>query len=114
LPAIQGRDALDTKDIAHSSTVIRHPLSVFCPLSYGFSMLKSLKIQIKKAACFFGRLRSESFQQIVNSKCPLTCPVLSCRPPPVTRVVAVHLPHRSHIKLCFGNSVKQNHKKKID
>jgi hypothetical protein len=75
------------------------------------SILKSLKIQIKKAACFFGRLRSDSFQQIVNSKCPLTCPVLSSRPPPAPRIVAVHLPHNQYIKSAFPTFVKTKTKK---
>jgi len=46
----------------------------------------------------------------VYSKCPLACPVLSCRPPPVTGIVTVHLPHHLYIKPAFCNFVKQKQK----
>jgi len=82
-------------------------------LLYVIFIRKSLKIQTKKAACFSNRLRSSQIEQIVYSKSPLTCRILSRRPPPVASVFAVNLLHNNTILPDSLTFVKPHPKNKL-
>jgi len=70
-------------------------------------MPKRLKIQIKNATRRSDRLRFAQFKLILYSKLPLTRRNLSHRPPPVTGIFAVNLPHYIYIKSTSFNFVKR-------
>jgi hypothetical protein len=74
-------------------------------------MPKWLKIQTKKAACRFRQAALFAFLTNFYSKLPLTCRILSHRPPPVTGIFAVNLPHNSYIKPPLPTFVKQKNLK---
>jgi hypothetical protein len=69
-------------------------------------MPKRRKIQIKKAACLSDRLHFLAITTNFYSKLPLARRILSHRPPPVTGIFAVNLPHNIYIKPSFVLSVK--------
>jgi hypothetical protein len=60
----------------------------------------------KKSSLPFRQAALFAFLKNFLSKLPLTCRNLSHRPPPVTGIFAVHLPHNIYIKQIFASSVK--------
>ena len=66
---------------------------------------KKSSLRFRQAAFFINRTNC------VRSKRPLTCRNLSCRPPPLTSVLPVRLPHDYLIKPTSFKFVKQKLKK---